>query len=168
MVIKYSKFNPSKVLNYFKWFNDADVVFGLSPYTPRGLFSIAKWSTYVWLNRNKKYLFINCDGLTIGHVGLTLNKDVKKEGEISLVIGEAKYWNCGIGRMAILEIIDVAKKNKITKIIARISDENIISIRLFSSLNFMPNGKNTIWEDKTFVHYVNMIKTVNLVKSCNT
>ncbi len=153
IVIKYSKFNPSKILNYFKWFNDTNVVFGLSPYTPQGMFSIARWSISVWLNKHKKYLFINCDGLTIGHVRLTYKNDKKEEGEIGLVIGEKEFWNRGIGRMSILEIIEFAKKNKLKKLIARIYDNNIASISLFNSLVFKPVGLKTTWDDKCFLHY---------------
>jgi RimJ/RimL family protein N-acetyltransferase len=154
MKITYSKFNPSKALNYVNWFNDINVTFGLSPYTPHDFPSILKWSILVWLNKNKRYFFIKNGNKVIGHVGLTLNKDVKTEGEISLVIGETKYWNRGIGRMAVLEMIDLAKEIKLKKIVARIYNKNLISMNLFNSLGFRSIGAKTTWEDKCFLHYI--------------
>ncbi len=90
----------------------------------------------------------------IGHIGLTLNEDVKTEGEIGLVIGETEYWNKGIGRMAILEMIAFAKQFGLKKIIARIYDKKLISISLFSSLCFRSIGTKTTWENKCFSHYI--------------
>lgn len=154
MKITYSKFNPINFLSYVHWFNDIDVTFGLSPYTPHDFISILKWSILVWLNKNKRYFFIKNGNKVIGHVGLTLNKDVKTEGEISLVIGETKYWNRGIGRLAVLEMIDFAKKIELKEIVARIYDKNLTSISLFSSLGFRSIGTKTTWENKCFYHYI--------------
>ena len=102
----------------------------------------------IFLKKNKEH---------IGNIKIGNIKSKHKSAEISYFIGEKKYWNKGIGSLAIKKVSQEAKKKKIKKLIAECLDINIASQAILKKNGFKLEGifkKSLIYKKKRRDHLI--------------
>lgn len=130
---------------WFKWFNDPDITL----YLQHGYFP----NTY----SNQKYFLENMyknisdlqlaivdkkSNLLIGTIGLHAINFVNRNGDVSIVIGNEKFWGKSLGREAVALILDHAfNKLNLHKVTAGMVEANIGSYKLFLSLGFKEEAR---------------------------
>lgn len=75
----------------------------------------------------------------IGHISLTQRPD--EWYEIQVIIGETNQWSKGYGSEAINEVLNIAKKQSITKIYLEVRPTNSRAIRSYEKCGFKQVGK---------------------------
>ena len=98
-------------------------------------------------NQPENLWMIIKEGLPVGCINLTINR-LHKSVEIGILIGEGHNRGIGIGKMALLKIIEyIRRKKHITSAIAYVHEKNAAGRRLFESAGF--TAGNGVWFKKS-------------------
>lgn len=95
--------------------------------------------------KNRYDYLVYLNGRPIGHVALSNTEQIYPE--ISIMIGETSLWGKGISYNVLSAFLIMLKELGFDKLSARISDDNISSIKLFNRSGFylvgsLPNITN--------------------------
>lgn len=154
--------NPSRLSDYVLWFNDPIVRKWLSPTTPSRKSDIKNWLKSVTDNESNCYYSVFEEGKSVGHVSLQNIDTVRRVAEVGIVIGEKYAWNRGYGKKALLEVINIAEdKYSLERLLARISESNKNSIKLFENIGFISDGVVSKVGGVLFKHFVLQLNKIN-------
>ena len=143
--------------NYVNWMNDYNIV----KLTEQRFYKHTKKSVIQFVNDKKKskteYLFGIFFGkknkIHIGNIKLGPINYYHKFSEISYFIGDLRFQNKGLATKAIRQILILAKKHKLKKIIASLYSNNYNSRRVHEKNKFKLEGvikKKFLFEKKRF------------------
>ncbi len=115
-MIYIKKIFPKNVnKNYVKWLNDPEVVrFTEQRYKKHTISEIRKYVSVI-IKSKKEFLygiFVKKNKFHIGNIKLGPIDFFHKTAEIGYIIGEKDYWGKGITKLAIREVIKIAKKKE--------------------------------------------------------
>ena len=130
--------------NYVKWMNDPEVVrYTEQRYKKHTISEIRKYVSVINKSKNEFLygIFIKKNKFHIANIKLGPIDFFHKTAELGYIIGEKDYWGKGITKLAIREVIKIAKKKKIKKIISGCYESHKSSIRLFQKCGFIKEGK---------------------------
>lgn len=137
-------FKESDIKKWYRWFNDEEVTYGMDkrrfPNTPEKQFEFFKKITKSDSDIQLAIVYKK-NGELIGTVGIHQIDFVNRNADISIVIGEKKYWQKGLGRESVLLIINHAfNMLNLHKVTSGMVADNIGSLKLFLSLGFKKEG----------------------------
>ncbi|MEW5767122.1 MAG: GNAT family protein [bacterium] len=154
-------FNESDIEIWYQWFNNEEVTYHMDkrrfPNTPEKQLKFMKGINASPSDIQLAIVHKKDDEL-IGTVGLHLIDFINRNADISIVIGEKKYWKKGIGKEACNLVIDHAfNMLNLHKLTAGMVEENMASYNLFVSLGFEKEG---VYKEQVFLHgkYRNIVK----------
>lgn len=154
-------FNEGDVEKWYQWFNDEEVTHYMDkrrfPNTPEKQLEFMKQINASTADIQLAIVHQKDDEL-IGTVGLHQIDFINRNADISIVIGEKKYWKKGFGKEAGALIIDHAfNMLNLHKLTAGMVEENMASYNLFVSLGFEKEG---VYKEQVFLHgkYRNIVK----------
>lgn len=146
---------------WYRWFNDADV----TKHMDQGRFpnTYSKQSEYL-----KKMLASSGDlqlaivykngNRLVGTVGLHSIDYINRNADISIIIGDKKYWGKKIGKEAVYLLVRHAFNSlNLHKLTAGMVENNKASYKLFASLGFKKEG---LLKDQVYLYgnYMNVIR----------
>lgn len=100
-----------------------------------------KWFDDYEKNKNKKFFTICDDKKSIGFMGLSYIDKFNKNADLFIVIGDDNYRGKGIGRKAMLWLVNYGfKKLSLHKIRLQVYKENIGAYKLYKKLGFKIEG----------------------------
>ena len=142
---------------YVKWMNDK-IVFKYSDQSKKR-HSLKDIKKYVKdrLHSNEIIFGIFYQKIHIGNIKLGPIDYLNKVSEISYFIGEKNYWGMGIGTIAIKNLIKIAKKKGLKKLIAGCVIKNTASQKVLKKNKFILEGK---LKSQTII---NNLRTTNLI-----
>lgn len=117
---------------------------------------IIDWTSHriFWENiENRNDFLIIYDGRPIGHIAIKLVEE--ESHEVSILIGEKNLWGKGVATSVLEEFMKYCYKNNINRLIARISDFNQASVRLFQRQGFVKNNFSDL--KKNWSYYVKIL-----------
>lgn len=125
---------------WYKWFNDEAVTFYMDkhrfPNTVEKQLEYFRQISKSTSDIQLAVIYAKKDEL-IGTVGLHQIDYINSNADISVVIGEKRYWRRGLGREAVSLVVRHAFNNlNLHKLTAGMSADNLGSFRLFQSLGF--------------------------------
>lgn len=129
---------------WFDWFNDPSV----TEHMNKGIFPNTElYQEEYFENISKsKYdlqlaIVLKNNGLLIGIVGIHKIDWVHRRGDVSIVIGDKKYWGKGIAKEAVSLIVKHAfTKMNLHKLTAGMSSLNLASRKCFEDNGFILEG----------------------------
>lgn len=126
---------------YLKWMND-QMVFKYTDQSKTN-HTLKQIKKYVKdrLKSNEIIFGIFYKNVHIGNIKLGPIDYLNKTSEISYFIGEKQYWGMGIGTIAIKNLIKIAKKKGLKKLIAGCVQQNKSSQRVLKKNKFKIEGK---------------------------
>ena len=148
--IKIRDIIEKDVVSLFLWWIDRDV----NKYDPRpfprnskelvdecvnycNIFDTQKMNENVEERQYKYFIITNHEDQPIGFVNFFSIDEVKKQGEMGIIIGDKTYWKKGIAYKAVDIVVDyIFNTMDIDRIYIETSSTNIASLRLFEKLNF--------------------------------
>lgn len=141
MTLKLKKITLKDVNSrYLSWLKDKEVFY----YSDQSKIkqTIKKIKKYVKdrLDGNEKMYGIFYKKNHIGNIKLGPIDYINLSSEISYFIGEKNLWNKGLATKAIIEIIKIAKKKGIKKLIAACQAPNLGSIKVLKKNKFLKEG----------------------------
>jgi RimJ/RimL family protein N-acetyltransferase len=98
---------------------------------------IIQWKQHFqfWISRSNRFdYFIIYDNRPIGHIAIDYNLGLN---EISIMIAEVGLWGNGLATHALKEFIQKLTEEGMGFFTARISDQNVASVRLFNKCGFI-------------------------------
>ena len=142
---------------YLKWMNDK-MVFKYTDQSKTN-HTLRQIKKYVKdrLKSNEIIFGIFYKNVHIGNIKLGPIDYLNKTSEISYFIGEKQYWGMGIGTLAIKNLIKVAKKKGLKKLIAGCVQQNKSSQRVLKKNKFKIEGR------LKSQYIINKSRTTNLI-----
>ena len=134
--------------NYIEWLNNREV----TKYTDQSFYkhtykSISNYVSKITISKNDYlygiYILDKKKSYHVGNIKIGNINKIHKNAVISYLIGEQKYWGKGIATKAVKQIIQVAKKRKLRKLIAGSNTKNIASIKVLKNCGFKKEGLQT-------------------------
>ncbi len=125
---------------YTEWWNDQDVV----KYLPNHFILTAEKEKENLITTSKMHCYSIIDFQTdelIGDIGLKNISNINRNGEISIIIGNKKYWNQGYGKEAIKLLISYAFNSlSLNSIYLNVYEKNTMAISCYKSIGFKHSG----------------------------
>ena len=154
-------FDQSDITKWYRWFNNPNVIYYMDRCVSRN--TPAKQLAYLkGMDKSKTdiqlAIVLKNNNELIGTIGLHQIDRRNRNADISILIGETKYWGKGLGKEIVCYLIkyafDVIGLNKLT---AGMAEDNKGSYNLFASLGFKKEG---ILRKQLFKrgNYINVIK----------
>ena len=147
---------------YQKWMNNTEIFkFSKQSYKKHSLKQIKEFALDKKKSKNeflyKILVYENKKNKHIGNIKLGPIDYLNKTSEISYFIGEKQYWGMGIGTLAIKNLIKVAKKKGLKKLIAGCVQQNKSSQRVLKKNKFKIEGR------LKSQYIINKSRTTNLI-----
>ena len=142
-MIEFKPHSEKDIPNRVKWLSNpkANRLLGNHPGIKTTLAKQRAWFVVYRKEKAKKFFTIYTDKRPIGFVGLSHIDKINKNAEIFIVIGEDDYRGKGIGRQAMIWILDYGfNKLKLHKISLAVFPENLAAVKLYKSLGFRQEG----------------------------
>jgi len=153
--------NDIPIIN--KWRNDRNIVdMLLSPFRYINIETDENWFSEYQDNRNKSIRLTICDinnHTVIGVVYLTNIDWIDRTAKFSIMIGESKYQNKGMGKLATNLMLDHAFEDmNLHKLWLRVLEDNIKAISLYEKCGFIKEGVNRqhIFKNGSYVNLISM------------
>lgn len=143
-MIKIREQIKNDIKNRVKWLNNQNVnkYIGDTIGKKTTLKEQKEWFDNYEKSKNKKFFTICDNEKPIGWMGLSKISKTNKNADVFIAIGEDEYRGKGVGKIAILWLIDYAfKKLKLHKINLGVIEYNIPAIKLYKSVGFEIEGK---------------------------
>lgn len=153
--------NNSDIPLWYEWFNDQDVVrFSVHGCFPNTRARQLRFFRDMYCSKDSFQLAIVDikNGVLIGTVGLHKIDLINRNADISIIVGNKKYWGKGNGRESVELVLKHAfDKLNLHKVSAGMAEDNIASFKLFNSLGFRQEGR---LKEQNFANgkYQNIIK----------
>lgn len=131
------------ITDYTSWFNDQEVTRHLWLTLPRTEDAVREWIDNTAKDPNSPYFFIKPYwwARPIGHTGIRM-RESSPIATSSIVIGEKKYWNLGIGEDVLWRVMTcVVFPERIQQLRAHILDDNHASKRVYIKNGFITLGE---------------------------
>lgn len=166
--IKIRKIRPTDLSYFLKWWKD-EVLIKLTSGIYEKSGDVLKGYYFKMLNaKNDHHYVILYGSKIIGNISLIRkNKNIF---EISIIIGERKYWGAGIGQIAIERLLKIAfTKLDYKKAYVEVRPENLRAIKLYKKCGFIEAGfkKNIKNKNQPVVLKMILIKNNWLRKKIN-
>jgi RimJ/RimL family protein N-acetyltransferase len=147
--------------NYHNWLNDKNINKCLeSRFVTHTKISV---QNFVQMCNKDKNIILNgifVNDIHIGNIKININP-YHKYADLGILIGNSQYHNKGYAKKSISLMLKIAKKNKLNKIFVGMYANNINSINLFKSLDFIKIGVfkrhylvDDIYVDKVLMEYL--------------
>ncbi|MFA6271579.1 MAG: GNAT family protein [Patescibacteria group bacterium] len=143
-MLKIRKHLPKDIAYRVLWLNDHKVnkFTGDEAWEETTLKKEKKWFAEYQKSDNKRFFTICDDVKPIGFMGLSKISKKSKNADLFIAIGDAEYRGKGIGKKAMLWIIDYGfNKLKLHKIYLNVYENNVPAVKLYKSLGFVVEGK---------------------------
>ena len=125
---------------YTEWWNDADVV----RYLPNHYILTAEKEkeNLITVSKSHSYSIIDLEtNELIGDIGIKDISNTNRTGEISIIIGNKKYWNIGYGKEAMKLLINYAYNSlSLNCINLKVYEKNVKAISCYKSIGFQKAG----------------------------
>lgn len=139
MSFKLRKLKKSDLSLFLKWWKDRELIALTSGNFDESEENLSGYFFQMMENTKDRHYIILFEEKPIGHIAL-LHKNVDLF-EITIVIGEKKFWNKGLGRAAIKKAVSLAfGRFGYSKVYLEVRPENIRAIRVYESCGFIQKG----------------------------
>src|SRR5262245_3612128 len=139
--ITIDDFPPDRLTEIVHWRNDPAV----NKYLRQGirtLEDVQAWYAEYFSRAEHKLFAVYADQTLIGYGTLEHMDTIHKHCEIGVVIGDARFWNKGLGTMVVRQLTTLAfTRYHLHRVYAVIQGGNIASMRCFAKVGFQHEGR---------------------------
>ncbi|MFH1564783.1 MAG: GNAT family N-acetyltransferase [bacterium] len=158
--IKIRKIRRTDLPYFLKWWKDETLIELTSGEYEKSEDVLRGYYIKMLNAQNDRHYAILCGSKIIGNISLIRkNKNIF---EISIIIGEKKYWGAGIGQAAIERLLKIAfDKLGYKKAYIEVRPENLRAIKLYKKCGFIEAGFKKDIKNKNQPVVLKMILTKN-------
>lgn len=125
----------SDIVYFSRWWRDKDLIALTSgDFAEISDDEVKKYFDSMIDDRASFHFMIKSGETVVGHIALT---KIRSWYELQTVIGDANYWNSGVGTQAISKVLSFAKKKEISKIFLLVRPDNLRAIRCYEKSGFI-------------------------------
>jgi len=136
-------FPADRLAAIVQWRNDSAV----NTYLRQGFHTLDEvqgWYTQYFSRAENKLFAVYADKMLIGYCTLEHIDTTQRSCEIGIVIGDAHYWNKGLGARVVKQLTTLAfTRYRLQRVYAVIQGGNIASRRCFEKVGFQHEGRLT-------------------------
>ena len=134
-------FPPDRLADIVRWRNNLAV----NKYLRQGirtLTEVQEWYAQYFSRAENKLFAVYADQMLIGYCTLEHIDATQRSCEIGIVIGDAHYWNKGLGARVVKQLTTLAfTRYRLQRVYAVIQGGNIASRRCFEKVGFQHEGR---------------------------
>ncbi|MDR2067433.1 MAG: GNAT family N-acetyltransferase [Holosporaceae bacterium] len=137
-----SKMTEEYIYNSYKWIKNAELrELFLMQHEPSLENHLQHFENLKY--DDTQYVFAICvGGVHVGNCGFKYVNSSTLSAEIWIYIGESNFRNLGLGRNAVLILLNLGKELlNLQKVIVHVADFNEVAIKLYKSVGFVPMGE---------------------------
>jgi RimJ/RimL family protein N-acetyltransferase len=139
MTPKLRKLKKTDLPLFLKWWQDPELIALTSSNFDENEKKLVKYFFQMLENKKNHHYIIKFENKDIGHVAL-IHKNLNVF-EITIIIGEKRYWNKGIGKQVIKKVLTLGfDKFGYSKSYLEVIPENIRAIKAYESCGFQKKG----------------------------
>lgn len=145
--IRFRAIERDDLPRFVGWFNDPEVLQGLSMFLPMAMWEEEKWfealSDRPPVERPLAIEILSDDEwIHIGNLGLFDIDDRAHAAELGISIGEKEYWNQGYGTKAMRLLLKHAFETlNLNRVSLRVFANNTRAIRCYEKVGFVEEGR---------------------------
>ena len=126
----------------FEWKKSRALMDQLGTVIPASELEHSKWFENKSLDKSSKTFMIDYQSKTIGVIGFNYIDFINRHAEVFIFIGDSTFRGQGIGKKALLEMIDFSfHKMDLRLLYLKVFSYNINAIKLYEKLGFVQTGK---------------------------
>ena len=147
--IALDAFPPDRLALIVQWRNGHVVNAFLRPGL-RTLTEVEEWYAQYFTRAENKLFAVCCAKTLVGYGTLEHLDVTNRSCEIGIVIGEPRYWNKGLGTLAVHQLTTLAfTVYHMHRVYAVIQGSNLASMRCFTKAGFRHEGR---WREARYVN----------------